>query len=42
MPSYFESANKVGYDKAALLYLASISGELKNITNTTKESKALI
>ncbi|MDK2562088.1 putative zinc-binding protein [Romboutsia sedimentorum] len=42
MLSAVKAANEVGYDKAALLCLASISGELKNVTNAAKESKAVI
>ena len=36
------AANKVGYDKAALLCLASISAGLKNIHNGAKNAKGIV
>jgi uncharacterized metal-binding protein len=37
-----DAANKAGYDKAALLCLASISAGLKNIHGAAREAKAII
>lgn len=37
-----KAANEVGYDKAALLCLASISAGLANITNGAKNAKGII
>ena len=37
-----KAANKVGYDKAALLCLASISAGLKNIHNGAKNAKGIV
>lgn len=37
-----KAANKVGYDKASLLCLASISAGLANITNGAKNSKGIV
>ena len=42
MLSSVQAANKVGYDKAALLCLASISAGLANITNGAKEAKGIV
>ncbi len=42
MLSSVQAANEVGYDKAALLCLASISAGLANITNGAKEAKGII
>ena len=39
MLSSVKAANEVGYDKAALLCLASISAGLANITNGAKNAK---
>lgn len=37
-----KAANKVGYDKASLLCLASISAGLANITNAAKHAKGIL
>lgn len=37
-----QAANRVGYDKAALLCLASISAGLKNIHNGAKNAKGIV
>jgi uncharacterized metal-binding protein len=37
-----KAANKIGYDKASLLCLASISAGLANITNGAKEAKGIV
>lgn len=37
-----KAANKVGYDKASLLCLASISAGLANITNGAKNAKGIV
>ncbi|MGB8451258.1 MAG: putative zinc-binding protein [Anaerocolumna sp.] len=42
MLSSVQAANEVGYDKAALLCLASISAGLANITNGAKEAKGIV
>jgi uncharacterized metal-binding protein len=42
MLSSVKAANEVGYDKAALLCLASISAGLANITNGAKEAKGIV
>ncbi len=42
MLSCVQAANDVGYDKASLLCLASISAGLANITNGAKEAKGII
>src|SRR5665647_1189062 len=42
MLSAVKAANEVGYDKAALLCLASISAELANITNAAKSAKGIV
>lgn len=42
MLSSVRAANKVGYDKAALLCLASISAGLKNIHNGAKNAKGIV
>lgn len=42
MLSSVKAANEVGYDKAALLCLASISAGLANITNGAKNAKGIV
>jgi uncharacterized metal-binding protein len=42
MLSSVKAANEVGYDKAALLCLASISAGLANITNAAKNAKGIV
>lgn len=42
MLSAVKAANEVGYDKAALLCLASISAGLANITNAAKSAKGIV
>lgn len=42
MFSSVKAANEVGYDKAALLCLASISAGLANITNAAKSAKGIV
>lgn len=42
MLSSVKAANEVGYDKAALLCLASISAGLANITNAAKSAKGIV
>lgn len=42
MLSSVKAANEVGYDKAALLCLASISAGLPNITNGAKNAKGIV
>lgn len=42
MLSSVKAANEVGYDRAALLCLASISAGLANITNGAKNAKGII
>jgi uncharacterized metal-binding protein len=42
MLSSVQAANEVGYDKVALLCLASISAGLANITNGAKEAKGIV
>ena len=37
-----KAANNVGYDKASLLCLASISAGLANITNAAKDAKGIV
>ncbi|KJS88218.1 MAG: hypothetical protein JM58_01690 [Peptococcaceae bacterium BICA1-8] len=37
-----EAANRIGYEKASLLCLASISGGLANVTNAAKNAKGII
>ena len=37
-----KAANQVGYEKASLLCLASISAELANITNAAKNAKGIV
>ena len=37
-----KAANEVGYDRAALLCLASISAGLANITNAAKSAKGIV
>jgi len=37
-----QAANNVGYDKASLLCLASISAKLANITNGAKNAKGIV
>jgi len=42
MLSSVKAADEVGYDKAALLCLASISAGLANITNGAKQAKGIV
>lgn len=42
MLSSVKAANEAGYDKAALLCLASISAGLANITNAAKSAKGIV
>ena len=42
MLSSVKAANETGYDKAALLCLASISAGLANITNAAKKAKGIV
>lgn len=42
MLSSVKAANEIGYDKAALLCLASISAGLDNITNGAKNAKGIV
>lgn len=42
MLSSVKAANEVGYDKVALLCLASISAGLANITNAAKSAKGIV
>jgi uncharacterized metal-binding protein len=42
MLSSVKAANDVGYDKASLLCLASISAGLANITNAAKSAKGIV
>jgi hypothetical protein len=42
MPASVNAANKLGYEKASLLCLASISAGLANITNAAKNAKGIV